>query len=121
MSDPPLMIQLSNGHRFGWVTLQLDSLEKNCLGLRVLKRSLRNLPGNLFETYDRIIQNMDENYRDLALLALQWLIYSDMPMSIEVVSTFSSFHSPAFENRLFNMPDPLCTLKSLWRIAYRSM
>lgn len=42
----------------------------------MLDKALESLPSTLNENYARILCNIDENYRELALKALQWLVYS---------------------------------------------
>ena len=70
--------------RFRWATCQLDILEK-CPNLRKLRESLRSLPKTLEETYGRILANIDEIYRDYAIRILQFLTYSERPLTVEEV------------------------------------
>ncbi|PKY06986.1 purine and uridine phosphorylase [Aspergillus campestris IBT 28561] len=69
---------------FRWATCQLDILEK-CPNLPKLRESLRSLPKTLEETYGRILANIDEIYRDYAIRILQFLTYSERPLTIEEV------------------------------------
>ncbi|RAH67963.1 Pfs, NACHT and ankyrin domain protein, partial [Aspergillus aculeatinus CBS 121060] len=69
---------------FRWVVCQIDSL-KHCLDLRKLRQSLRTLPATLQETYARILINIPENYRKEAIRILQFLTYSNRPLTVDEV------------------------------------
>lgn len=68
--------------RFRWAVCQLDDLQKS-VNLPMLRKSLRKLPKTLTETYARILAKIDEDYRDYAIRILQFLTYSDRPLTIE--------------------------------------
>lgn len=68
--------------RFRWAACQLDILQA-CLDLRMLRKSLRDLPPTLEETYARILASIDENYRPYAIRILQFLTYSERPLTIQ--------------------------------------
>ena len=55
--------------------LQLEEL-RNCCNLRELRKRLAKLPRSLYETYDRVLLKVDEEYRQPALRILQWLAFS---------------------------------------------
>ncbi|KAJ5933712.1 hypothetical protein N7454_006041 [Penicillium verhagenii] len=67
---------------FRWAACQLDDLKK-CLNLRTLRNSLRSLPTTLEETYARILANIEKEYRQDALTLLQFLTYSERPLTLE--------------------------------------
>ena len=69
---------------------QLDSLRK-CLTLDALRKALRALPKTLDKTYERILSEIDDTYADDALKVLQWLCYSERPMTlIEMVDVLAT-------------------------------
>lgn len=77
------LIEKADG-MFRWVACQLDTLQK-CLDLPMLRQRLRSLPTTLEETYSRILADIDEVYRDKAIRILQFLTYSERPLTIEEV------------------------------------
>ncbi|KAI0313369.1 ankyrin repeat-containing domain protein [Amylostereum chailletii] len=66
---------------FRWVFCQLDILRK-CLPKHI-RRTLKDLPKTLDETYQRILQNIDESLSRDALRLLQCLVFSKRPLDIE--------------------------------------
>jgi hypothetical protein len=72
------------------VVCQLEALQK-CRNLYELKKTLRNLPTTLYETYDRILQDIDEIHRESALKLLQFLTFSvekvSLSQAVEVLAT----------------------------------
>ena len=86
---------------------QLDSLRK-CLKLDALRKALNTLPKTLDDTYERILFNLDQEYKEDALKLFQWLCFSERPMRLDkmvevlaIDSNSDSRFSP--EQRL---PDP---------------
>ncbi|PWI64608.1 hypothetical protein PCL_09502 [Purpureocillium lilacinum] len=67
---------------FRWVTCQLDALE-NCLDPLTLRAALRSLPRTLDETYARILSNLPQEHRHRTVLILQFLAYSERPLTVE--------------------------------------
>jgi ankyrin repeat protein len=63
------------------VFCQLNTL-KLCRKESALKESLEQLPRDLDETYDRILQNIELEDSKEAFAALQWLAYSERPLSL---------------------------------------
>jgi len=49
----------------------------------MVKKALKSLPKTLYETYDRILLNINEEDRRDALRVLQWLSFSVRPISVE--------------------------------------
>jgi len=68
--------------RFRWAACQLDALE-NCLEYRTLQNALASLPETLDETYSRILHGIPSEYKQNATRILQFLTYSERPLSIE--------------------------------------
>lgn len=71
---------LSN--RLRWAACQLDILER-CLDYEELQRALHSLPQTLDETYSRILANIPEERREQAIRLLQFLVYSERPLTIQ--------------------------------------
>lgn len=57
-------------------------LEK-CFHIRALRKALSSLPETLDETYARILKNIGREYRDDAIRLLQFICFSDRPLTIE--------------------------------------
>jgi ankyrin repeat protein len=68
--------------RFRWVACQLDELRK-CAKLSELRKILKSLPKNLDETYERILLNVDELYKEDVRRVLQWLCFCAQPVTLE--------------------------------------
>ncbi|KAE8371840.1 Pfs, NACHT and ankyrin domain protein [Aspergillus bertholletiae] len=97
---------------FRWATCQLDILQK-CLDLRMLRQSLGSLPNTLQETYARILAGIDEDYRLYAIRLLQFLTYSERPLTIQEavdVIVVDPSGDPTFDSKL-RMPEPRDILK----------
>ena len=69
-------------NRFRWAACQLDILE-HCLDYEELQRTLHSLPQTLDETYSRILANIPEGRRERAIRLLQFLVYSERPLTIQ--------------------------------------
>jgi hypothetical protein len=68
--------------RFRWAACQLDILEK-CSSYRGLQKALNSLPKTLDETYARILASLPEEHKEEAIQLLQFLTYSERPLTIE--------------------------------------
>ncbi|KAF8476268.1 hypothetical protein JB92DRAFT_2770147, partial [Gautieria morchelliformis] len=103
--------------RFRWVVCQLDALRK-CRSPHELKKALTNLPKTLYETYDRILLDIDQGNREDALKLLQWLAFSVREVSVreavEVLATDADGENgPLFDpDRRFDDPRDILTLCS---------
>ncbi|KAL3707747.1 hypothetical protein TMatcc_005729 [Talaromyces marneffei ATCC 18224] len=75
------LMEKSDG-MFRWAACQLDILQ-DCLDLRMLRKSLNSLPKTLEETYARILASIDRSYRHYAIRVLQFLTYSNRPLTIQ--------------------------------------
>ena len=67
--------------RFRWAFCQLSELKK-CLRVNAIRKTLRELPKTLEDTYTRILMNIDEIYQQEALTGLLWLAFSERPLLI---------------------------------------
>ncbi|KAK2798302.1 hypothetical protein FQN50_008858 [Emmonsiellopsis sp. PD_5] len=93
---------------FRWAACQLDILQ-NCLDRRKLDKALESLPATLEETYARILANINEDYREEAIRILQFLTYSERPLTLEeaidVLAVYPD-EEPTFDSSA-RMPNPL--------------
>ncbi|KAF8479929.1 hypothetical protein JB92DRAFT_2665290, partial [Gautieria morchelliformis] len=104
---------------FRWVVCQLDALRR-CRSVAALEKALTCLPKTLYETYDRILLAISEDYRQDALNLLQWLAFSARTLSLsEAVDLLAIEHyteqGPLFDpkRRLWNPHDILTICSSL--------
>ncbi|KAK4232828.1 putative vegetative incompatibility protein, partial [Achaetomium macrosporum] len=67
---------------FRWAACQLDILE-GCLDYDELESALRSLPQDLDQTYSRILTSIPEGRREKAVRILQFLTYSERPLTIQ--------------------------------------
>jgi hypothetical protein len=97
--------------RFRWAACQLDALE-NCLEYRTLQNALASLPKTLDETYSRILHGIPSEYKQNATRILQFLTYSERPLSIkEAVDAIAvNTEGDQYFNPRHRMPD-------LWEIT----
>lgn len=81
---PKLRRWLANFKRFRWVVCQIDILKK-CISIGAIGTALDGL---LDETYgyERIVQNIPEEYQEQLQIALKWLLCSESPLSIEEIA-----------------------------------
>jgi hypothetical protein len=66
--------------RFRWIFCQLEVL-RDCLPSSV-RRTLRELPESLDETYERILKEIKKPNRDLARRVLQCLVVATRPLRV---------------------------------------
>jgi hypothetical protein len=71
--------------RFRWVECQLASIRK-CIRVSQLRKALADLPKDLDETYARIILGINEENKADAIKLLQWLCYSEEPISLKMAA-----------------------------------
>ncbi|KAI1330207.1 hypothetical protein F5Y16DRAFT_415646 [Xylariaceae sp. FL0255] len=67
---------------FRWASCQLDVLE-NCIGPPEVRKALAHLPKTLDETYAQILANIPNDHKQVAIRILQFLTYSDRPLTLE--------------------------------------
>ncbi|KAN0130459.1 hypothetical protein V8E53_011722 [Lactarius tabidus] len=74
---------------FRWVFCQLESL-RHCLP-QSLRRSLRELPKSLDETYERLLKNINQATRDYTHRLLQCLTVAVRPLRVEELAEVLAF------------------------------
>ncbi len=72
----------NSSNRFRWAACQLDTLV-HCLSYAELESALQSLPQDLDETYSRILSSIPEGPRETAIRILQFLTYSDRPLTVQ--------------------------------------
>jgi ankyrin repeat domain-containing protein 50 len=88
------------------------------LKVGAIRKSLKNLPKTLDDTYARILTNIDEDYQREAISALLWLAFSERPLQIDEVAEAAVVNpqsDPPFspEERLSDPHDVLQILAGL--------
>jgi ankyrin repeat protein len=115
--EPSPIVRLILCYRFRWAACQLPTLEK-CLDLPMLEKRLATFPSTLAETYSRILGNIPDDYRPNAIKILQFLTYSEYPISLEeavdIIATDPT-KDPPFEarNRMRKANETLLLCSSL--------
>ncbi|KAK6354831.1 hypothetical protein TWF696_003963 [Orbilia brochopaga] len=66
---------------FRWVQCQLDIIDK-ARTVKAMQTALDNLPKGLFGTYDRILESIEDDDKEIARRVLTWLSYSHRPLAI---------------------------------------
>lgn len=69
-------------NRFRWAVCQLD-LIKNCKQVGTVRKTLKNLPKTLDDTYDRILASIPDETWQIARTALMLLAHSIRPLTLE--------------------------------------
>lgn len=85
LRDEPVSLYADSNSRFRWAVCQLDTLGK-CVNKKMLQQALATLPPTLDQTYDRILASIDDDYAQYAFRILQWLTFSEKPLSVGEVS-----------------------------------
>ncbi|KAK1517411.1 hypothetical protein CABS01_16639 [Colletotrichum abscissum] len=107
---------------FRWAACQLDSLAQ-CLHPQAIREALRNLPRDLDETYQRMLQSIAPELKDDAFRLLQFLVHAKRPLTVseavDVIATLIEKSQREFnaERRLLRDDDILCYCPSLVSIA----
>ena len=65
---------------FRWIQCQLDTLRK-IRTLQAVKQALQTLPTGLDETYDRMLNSIEDKDHEYVLRMLHWLVGSERPLS----------------------------------------
>ncbi|KAF5877715.1 uncharacterized protein Bfra_002082 [Botrytis fragariae] len=95
---------------FLWVTCQLDAL-KRCPTPAMLRKTLKSLPRTLHATYERMLSNIHEDYTDIVVAALKWLVICHEKLTIrelaEAVAAGIDSKSSFNINNRFGNPDEL--------------
>ena len=97
---------------------------RKCLRASAVRKTLQSLPTTLDETYDRILLAIEDEYRQEAISALIWLVFSERPLRIEEVAeamVIDIHGDPPFdaEERLFEPESVLAVLSSLISVTNR--
>jgi ankyrin repeat protein len=85
--------------RFRWVSCQLEALRK-CLTAGAIRRILDTLPATLDETYDRLLIEILDEHRHIAVSALTWLTVSERPLTLAELAeacVIDGSKNPAFD------------------------
>ncbi|OSS51913.1 hypothetical protein B5807_03446 [Epicoccum nigrum] len=93
---------------FRWIVCQLDALTR-CRNRAMLRKSLVTLPQTLDQTYERILAAICEEDRDYAIRILQWLTFSERPLTVEEIAEVVAIdvtRDPAFDSDEI-LEDPL--------------
>ena len=81
---------MSLSRRFRWVYCQLQELKKSkSTRPKSVKAALLALPATLDETYQRMLNSIDEYDRPYALTLLRWLAYAQSPPSLDELAEAS--------------------------------
>ena len=67
--------------RFRWLQCQLEVLSKNKTN-NGLRQALKDLPRDLFRVYERILESIGDESKELVQKALLWLATSLQPMKL---------------------------------------
>ena len=81
-----------------------------------IRKTLSTLPSTLDETYERILLNIDEQYKQEALAALTWLVASQRVLTVKELAEAVSIETDSEDpfdpsNRLFE-PNTICNVLS---------
>ncbi|KAK5689256.1 hypothetical protein LTR17_026392 [Elasticomyces elasticus] len=93
---------------------QLDVLEE-CLDLPDLREALATLPGTLYKTYNRILENIPKKYKRHAIRILQFLTYSERPLRVEEAVDAIAI-TPMADSR-FDVQDWLADAREIARVC----
>ncbi|KAL5321110.1 hypothetical protein ACEPPN_011922 [Leptodophora sp. 'Broadleaf-Isolate-01'] len=107
------LVSKSNG-MFRWVACQTDMLKK-CRRQQDVDTVLLSLPPTLEETYDRILDAIDDTFKQDVRAVLQWLAFSERPLRLEEVVEIVAFDGPdvAFDvDRSLLNPQEILTMCS---------
>ncbi|KAF7930587.1 uncharacterized protein EAE98_004987 [Botrytis deweyae] len=102
---------------FLWVTCQLDALRR-CPTPAMLRKTLKSLPRTLHATYERMLSNIHEDYTDIVVAALKWLVICQEGLTLNqlaeaVAAGIDSKSSFNIDNRFGNPRELLDILGSL--------
>jgi ankyrin repeat domain-containing protein 50 len=102
--------------RFRWVVCQLDALRK-CLTTGHVKKALQQLPKTLDDTYNRILDQINDEYCQFACDIFTFLAFSKRPLKLEEVVEGIAFNpeTKCFDDdkKLFDPLDVLQVCSSL--------
>ncbi|KAI4723790.1 ankyrin repeat protein [Aureobasidium sp. EXF-10728] len=98
---------------FRWVYCQLQELS-TCMDKPAVRRMLQTLPADLYETYDRILQNIPASRVSNAIKLLQLLAFSGRPLRlvelVDAVATEPDMELPFDAENRVSPPDAIIGL-----------
>jgi len=77
-------------HCIGWADCQLDTLKK-CPSVKKVRTALKSLPRTLDETYECILLNTDEEYREVIVEALRLPCFTKKILTVEELAQAAIF------------------------------
>jgi hypothetical protein len=80
-----------------------------------VKKALKSLPKTLDETYERILMSINEEHKQKALVALQWISHACEPLTLHELAEaviIDETVDPSF-NPSDRIPDPLWLVEIL--------
>ncbi|KAF7970481.1 hypothetical protein HWV62_23841 [Athelia sp. TMB] len=104
-----------SGGMFRWVALQMDDVME-CLNKAELATRLATLPSGLDATYAKIFER--SKHQDSLKTLLQWLIFSESPMTVDILAEVLAVDFKADGGPIYN-PDMRCERPAdILRICY---
>ncbi|KKP06190.1 hypothetical protein THAR02_01703 [Trichoderma harzianum] len=85
-----VLIEKSDG-MFQYIRCQFEALQK-LSSLRDIHQALEDLPKGLDETYDRMLQGIDDRYRKPVANSLKWLAFSVQPLTVDELAEIFIMH-----------------------------
>ncbi|KAL7785777.1 ankyrin repeat-containing domain protein [Trichoderma afarasin] len=85
-----VLIEKSDG-MFQYIRCQFEALQK-LSSPRDIRRVLEDLPKGLDETYDRMLQGIDDRYRKSVANSLKWLAFSIQPLTVDQLAEIFIMH-----------------------------
>ncbi|KAK5999158.1 Vegetative incompatibility HET-E-1-like protein [Cladobotryum mycophilum] len=79
--DVATSLNAKSGGMFRWVQCQLDAIS-SMKTARAIKGALGGLPEGLYDTYGRILMNVEDHDKDLFTKILLWLSFSVLPLKL---------------------------------------
>lgn len=94
--------------RFLLARLQLDFLQEKCTP-KAVRKALAMLPNDLDRMYDETllrIENQSEDYKELAMQILEWIVFAVRPLSVNELQTALAVERGTHEIDESNFVDP---------------
>ncbi|KAL6812142.1 ankyrin repeat-containing domain protein [Trichoderma sp. SZMC 28015] len=85
-----VLIEKSDG-MFQYIRCQFEALQK-LRSPRDIRRALEDLPKGLDETYDRMLQGIDDRYRKSVANSLKWLAFSMQSLTVDELAEIFIMH-----------------------------
>lgn len=114
----------NNTSKFRWAFCQLETIKKSCHNVKEVYDTLASPPDDLDDTYKLLVERISGRNRQIAIIALQWLTFSNRWLTVkELVEAviMNPAHDPGFEiaNRFEDPLDIVRILSSLVMIQTR--